>query len=54
MNPSPEFRKLPKVDQLLDDPACKSWIAAHGREPVLDAVREAIDAARAMVAGGGP
>lgn len=54
MNQSLEYRKLPKVDQLLDEPACRSWIAAHGRELVLDALREAIDTARAVIARGEP
>jgi selenocysteine synthase-like protein len=54
MNETSEFRKLPKVDQLLDDPACRSWIAVHGRELVVDALREAIDGARARIARGEP
>src|SRR5204863_251623 len=54
MTQAPEYRKLPKVDQLLDDPACRSWIAAHGREPVVDAVRDALSSARATIARGEP
>ena len=49
-----EYRKLPKVDQLLDGPAGRSWIAAHGRDAVLDAVRDALAGARAAIAGGAP
>jgi L-seryl-tRNA(Ser) seleniumtransferase len=49
-----EYRKLPKVDHLLDDPACRSWIPAHGREAVVDAVREALRSARAAIARGEP
>ncbi|HEY0989016.1 MAG TPA: L-seryl-tRNA(Sec) selenium transferase [Kofleriaceae bacterium] len=49
-----EYRKLPKVDQLLDDPACRSWIVAHGRDLVVGAVRDAIGTARATIARGEP
>jgi L-seryl-tRNA(Ser) seleniumtransferase len=49
-----EYRKLPKVDQLLDGPSGRSWIAAHGRDPVLDAIRDVLGAARAAIAGGAP
>jgi L-seryl-tRNA(Ser) seleniumtransferase len=54
MNQTLEYRKLPKVDHLLDDPACGAWIATHGRELVIGAVREAITGARATIAGGEP
>ncbi|HEX3473957.1 MAG TPA: L-seryl-tRNA(Sec) selenium transferase [Kofleriaceae bacterium] len=54
MTENSEYRKLPKVDQLLEEPACRSWIAAHGRAPVIDAVRGAIDGARAVIARGEP
>jgi L-seryl-tRNA(Ser) seleniumtransferase len=49
-----EYRKLPKVAELLDGPAGRSWIAEHGRDMVLDAVRDAIAGARDAIAGGGP
>ncbi len=49
-----EYRKLPKVDQLLDGPAGRSWIAAHGRDAALDAIREVLTGARAAIAGGAP
>ena len=54
MPQTPEYWKLPKVDQLLDDPGCRSWIAAHGRDLVVGAVRAAISAARATIARGEP
>ncbi|HEU4727829.1 MAG TPA: L-seryl-tRNA(Sec) selenium transferase [Kofleriaceae bacterium] len=49
-----EYRKLPKVDHLLDDPACRSWIEVHGREAVVAAVREAIGSARDRIERGEP
>jgi L-seryl-tRNA(Ser) seleniumtransferase len=49
-----EYRKLPKVDQLLDGPAGRSWIAAHGRDAALDAIRDVLGGARAAIAGGAP
>src|SRR5262245_13278009 len=49
-----EYRKLPKVDQLLDQPMCRSWIGMHGRELVVGALREAIGSARAAIARGEP
>ncbi|HET7504808.1 MAG TPA: L-seryl-tRNA(Sec) selenium transferase [Kofleriaceae bacterium] len=49
-----EYRKLPKVDHLLDDPACRTWIDAHGREAVVAAIRAAIGAARAVIERGEP
>jgi L-seryl-tRNA(Ser) seleniumtransferase len=54
MTQTPEYRKLPKVDQLLDDPACQSRIETHGRELVVSALRDAIGSARARIAGGEP
>jgi L-seryl-tRNA(Ser) seleniumtransferase len=54
MNPTLEYRKLPKVDQLLDQPVCRSWITVHGRELVVGALREAIGTARAAIARGEP
>jgi L-seryl-tRNA(Ser) seleniumtransferase len=49
-----EYRKLPKVDQLLAGPAGRSWIATHGRDAVVDAVRDVLGGARAAIAGGAP
>lgn len=54
MSQTSEYRKLPKVDQFLDDPACRSWIAVHGRALVVDALRGAIGSARAVIARGEP
>jgi L-seryl-tRNA(Ser) seleniumtransferase len=54
MSQTLEYRKLPKVDQLLDDPTCRSWIVAHGRDLVVGAVRDAISTARATIARGEP
>src|SRR5262249_35870644 len=49
-----EYRKLPKVDQLLDQPVCRSWIGVHGRDMVVGALRDAIGTARAAIARGEP
>src|SRR5215468_3267111 len=54
MSQTAEYRKLPKVDQFLDDPACRSWITVHGRALVIDALRGAIGSARAVIARGEP
>lgn len=54
MDQTLEFRKLPKMDQLLDDPVCRSLIAAHGRDLVVGSLREAIGEARAAIARGEP
>jgi L-seryl-tRNA(Ser) seleniumtransferase len=54
MSQTLEYRKLPKVDQLLDAPMCRSWIVAHGRDLVVGALREAIGSARATIARGQP
>jgi len=54
MSETSEYRKLPKVDQFLADPACRSWIAVHGRGLVVDVLRGAINSARAKIARGEP
>ncbi len=40
------LRRLPKVDNLLNDPALAALLAGNPRRVVVDAVRSAIDAAR--------
>jgi L-seryl-tRNA(Ser) seleniumtransferase len=54
MSQTSEYRKLPKVDHFLEDPACRSWVTVHGRALVIDALREAISSARAVIARGEP
>ena len=44
---------LPAVDRLLAQDAIASLVCAHGRSPVLDAVRRTLDEARAAIAAGG-
>ena len=39
-------RRLPSVDQALQQPELRGLVAAHGREAVLRALREALDARR--------
>ncbi len=41
-----DLRSLPSVDQLLKDPQVNQWLAAFGRPLTLDAIREALAAAR--------
>lgn len=48
------LRHLPSVDRLLQSPALAPVIAAHGRALVTDAVRGALDEARARLQAGGP
>lgn len=47
------LRTLPKVDELLKRADVSAYVEAHGRELVLDSLRDAIDAARAAVLAGG-
>ncbi|HEX3757203.1 MAG TPA: L-seryl-tRNA(Sec) selenium transferase [Kofleriaceae bacterium] len=54
MNQDAEYRKLPKVDQLLDGPSGRSWIAQHGRDAVVAAVRDTLGSVRTAIAGGAP
>ncbi len=48
-----ELRRLPGVDALLQRPELAAWAAAYGRDPLLEAVRQALDAARAAILAGG-
>lgn len=48
------LRKLPKVDELLKRDDLSALLSAHPRALVMDAVREAVDAARADILGGSP
>jgi L-seryl-tRNA(Ser) seleniumtransferase len=54
MDRTAEYRKLPKVDQLLDHPLCSSWVVVHGRDLVVEIVREAIRVARETITRGEP
>ena len=53
MNEDPR-RALPKMDVLLGHPELVERVAAFGRGPVVGAAREALEAGRRAVAGGGP
>ena len=46
------FRALPSVDRLLGAPAGAALVAAHGRQAATEALRLALDAARATVRAG--
>ncbi|MFC0813501.1 L-seryl-tRNA(Sec) selenium transferase, partial [Paracoccus panacisoli] len=46
------FRALPSVDRLLGAPAGAALVAAHGRQSATEALRDALDAARATVRAG--
>ncbi len=47
-----QYRELPSVDALLRD--VSDWVAEAGRSRVVDALRHALDAARASIAAGLP
>ena len=53
MNEDPR-RGLPKMDVLLGRPELAERVAVFGRGPVVGAAREALEASRRAVAGGGP
>jgi L-seryl-tRNA(Ser) seleniumtransferase len=53
MNDDPR-RGLPKMDVLLGRPELAERVAVFGRGPVVGAAREALEASRRAVAGGGP
>ncbi len=46
------LRDLPSVDRLLADPAVAALEHEHGREPLVDATRRALDAAREEIRAG--
>lgn len=46
-------RDLPAVDRLLEEERAAGWIERWGREPVVRAVRETLEAARRRIAGEG-
>ena len=48
------FRALPQVEALLAGPEFAPLLLAHGRAPVLEAVRSDLDGLRARLAGGQP
>jgi L-seryl-tRNA(Ser) seleniumtransferase len=47
-----ELRKLPKIDRLLERPQVALWTPRFGRAPSLEALRAAVEAARAKVLAG--
>ena len=53
MNEDPR-RALPKMDVLLGRPELVERVAVFGRGPVVGAARQALEASRRAVAGGGP
>jgi L-seryl-tRNA(Ser) seleniumtransferase len=48
------FRALPSVDQLLNEPSTKELIANFGRQLTLDSIREQLETARNQIRGGQP
>ncbi|HEU4339171.1 MAG TPA: L-seryl-tRNA(Sec) selenium transferase [Planctomycetota bacterium] len=48
-----ELRKIPSVDQLTVSPAGEALVQRHGRDPVVAAVREELEAVRALMKSGG-
>ncbi len=48
-----KLRALPGVDTLLNAPGAAALCAEHGRAQVVDALRAALEAARAAIRGGG-
>jgi L-seryl-tRNA(Ser) seleniumtransferase len=47
------LRKIPSVDQLAVSPAGEALVKEYGREPMVDAVREQLEAVRARLKAGG-
>lgn len=43
------YRSIPKVDILLEETATQEWIAAYGREIVMSAIREELEALRELI-----
>ena len=54
MQTQEELRKLPSVDRLLQEEAVVALVARWGHELIVEAAREALDAAREAILGGGP
>ncbi|WP_432264180.1 hypothetical protein [Azospirillum oryzae] len=46
------LRKLPQVQRLIDDERSAALVAAHGRTPVLQALRAELDALRTALRSG--
>src|SRR6185436_7214958 len=51
--PASDFRKIPSVDQLSLTPAGEALIREHGRDPVVGAVRDELQAVRELMKSGG-
>lgn len=49
-----DLTRLPQIGKLAELPQVQRWIEAHGREPVLSALRGAVDQAREQVREGRP
>jgi L-seryl-tRNA(Ser) seleniumtransferase len=54
MQTQEELRKLPSVDRLLQEEAVAALVVRWGHELTVEAAREALDAAREAILGGGP
>ena len=48
------FRDLPALQRLLESAAARALVAEHGRAPVVEALRRALEGARAAITQGGP
>jgi L-seryl-tRNA(Ser) seleniumtransferase len=48
-----DYRSLPSVDSLLQDPSVQALVVAYSHSAVVDTVRETLDRAREVVAAGG-
>ncbi len=47
------FRKIPKVDSLLETESCKELISRHGYQIVIESIREELEQIRAQILSGG-
>jgi L-seryl-tRNA(Ser) seleniumtransferase len=52
MNQTDKLRRLPSVDRLLGEERVRAAVAAYGRSATVDALRDALDEARAAVLAG--
>ncbi|MEA3407610.1 MAG: L-seryl-tRNA(Sec) selenium transferase [Chloroflexota bacterium] len=53
MNAHDELRKLPSVDEIIQAPFAVQWVQQYGRDIVVEAVREALEAWRDDILAGG-
>ena len=54
MSAQDQLRQLPNIDRLLQTPCCLGWCESYGRGLVLEALRDAVDAARELIRQGAP